>query len=126
MLLKKVVEDRAISFDLLFSELGRVRPSSGLEIRYGSICVVLANGTIVDIVLHALVNRSIVKTAHLSTHQIGLVIKFSVSLYFHLLKFSLALFGIEVERIEGLIDLDRTIRIDAVFFVLALRTLCCQ
>ena len=86
----------------------------------------MANGTIVDIVLHALVNRSIVKTAHLSTHQIGLVIKFSVSLYFHLLKFSLALFGIEVKRIEGLIDLDRTIRIDAVFFVLALRTLCCQ
>ena len=121
-----MVEDRALCFDLLLSELRRVRPSSGLEIWYGSVCVVLAARSIVDVVLHALVDRSIVKTAHLSTHQIGLVRKLSVSLDFHLLKFPLALLGIEVERIKGLIDLDGTVGIDAVFFVLALRTLCCQ
>jgi len=102
----RVVEDRALCFDLLLSELRRVRPSSGLEIWHSSVCVVFATRSIVDIVLHALVDRSMVKTAHLSAHQIGLVRKLSVSLDFHLLKFPLALFGIEVERIEGLVDLD--------------------
>lgn len=106
VLLKKMVENRALSFDLLFTKLRRVRPSSGLELRHGSVCVVFAARTTVNIVLHALVDRSIVETAHLPTHQIGLVRKLSISFDFQLFKFSLALFGIEVERIEGLIDLD--------------------